>query len=146
MTPNLLTMGRDVRLPAELLFGSTYSEQGNEFTSYGDYVDILRSRMQHAHKIARKSLASLAKRSKSNYMYDVKVAVNKYEKGSLVWYLLVTRKVGEAPKLKQAYHSPFLVKQKVTEVDFLIQLDKHGKEQVVHHDKLIPYESSLQSG
>lgn len=138
MTPNLLTMGREVRLPAELLFGSTCSPQEDEITSYGEYVDTLRSRMQHAHEVARKYLASSAKRSKDRY--DVKAAVNVYSKGDLVWYLLEGRKPGEAPKLKQIYHGPFLVKQKVTEVDFLVQLDKYGKEQLVHHDKLKPYE------
>ena len=73
MTPNLL--GREVRLPAELLFGSTCSNQGEEITSYGEYVDILRSRMQH--EVARKYLASSAKGSKN--LYDVKIAVNKYK-------------------------------------------------------------------
>ena len=140
MTPNLLTMGREVRLPAELLFGSTCSNQGEEITSYGEYVDILRSRMQHAHEVARKYLASSAKRSKN--LYDVKIAVNKYKKGDLVWYLLETRKVGEAPKLKPAYHGPFLVRRKVSEVNFLVQLDRDGKEQVIHHDKLKPYEGN----
>ncbi|MCG7868952.1 MAG: DDE-type integrase/transposase/recombinase [Candidatus Thiodiazotropha taylori] len=138
MTPNLLTMGREVRLPAELLFGSTCPNQEEEITSYGDYVDILRSRMQHAHEVARKYLAASAKRNKD--LYDVKKAVNSYKKGDLVWYLLEKRKVGEAPKLNPAYHGPFLVKQKVNEVDFLIQLDKEGKEQITHHDKLKPYE------
>ena len=56
MTPNLLTMGREVRLPAELLFGSTGPQQG-EITSYGEYVDLLRSRMQHAHEVARSTFA-----------------------------------------------------------------------------------------
>ena len=137
MTPNLLTMGREVRLPAELVFGSTCSNQ-EEITSYGEYVDILRSRMQHAHEVARKYLTLSAQRCK-NY-YDVRMAVNKYKKGDLVWYLLETRKVGEAPKLKPAYYGPFLVRHKMSEVDFLIQLDRDGKEQVVHRDKLKPYE------
>ena len=74
MTPNLLTMGREVRLPAELLFGSTCSNQEEEITSYGDYVDILRSRMQHAQEVARKYLAASVKRNKD--LYDVKKAVN----------------------------------------------------------------------
>ena len=39
-----------------------------------------------------------------------------------------------------AYYGPFLVRRKMSEVDFLIQLDRDGKEQVVHHDKLKPYE------
>ena len=125
MPPNFLTTGREVRLPAELFLGSACSAQGDEVTSYGDYVDILRSRMQHAHEIARKYLPSSAKRSKNNY--DVKAAVNKCEKENFVWYLLETHNVGEASKLKQTYHGPFLVKQKVSEVDFLIQFDKNWK-------------------
>ena len=38
MTPHLLTQGREVRLPAELVFGSTNTSD-EEITSYGDYVD-----------------------------------------------------------------------------------------------------------
>ena len=53
-----------------------------------------------------------------------------------------TRKVGEAPKLKPAYHGPFLVRRKVSEVDFLVQLDKDGNKQVIHYDKLKPYEGN----
>ena len=37
---------------------------------------------------------------------------------------------------------PFLVRRKVSEVDFLVQLDEDGKEQVIHHDKLKPYEGN----
>ena len=55
-------------------------------------------------------------------------------------YLLEKRKVCEAPKLNPTYHGPFLVKQKVNEVDFIVQLDKEGKEQITLHDKLKPYE------
>ena len=38
LTPNLLTMGCEVRLPAELVFGSTNAYNGEEITSYGEYV------------------------------------------------------------------------------------------------------------
>ena len=79
LTPNLLTMGREVRLPAELLFGSTISDQEGEITTYGDYVDVLRDRMQHAHQVARKHLSSTAKRRKE--LYDTKVALNRYSQG-----------------------------------------------------------------
>ena len=75
LTHNLLTMGREVRLPAELVFRSTGSYRDEEVTSYGEYVDVLRSRMQHAHEIARKHLNSAAKRSKE--IYDTKSLVNK---------------------------------------------------------------------
>ena len=56
LTPNLLTLGREVRLPAELIFGSVEAYQGDEITSYGEYVDNLRTRIQHAHEIARRHL------------------------------------------------------------------------------------------
>ena len=54
LTPSLLMMGREVRLPAELVFGSIGTYQNQEVTSYGDYVDCLIERMQHAHDVARK--------------------------------------------------------------------------------------------
>ena len=119
-------MGREVRLPAELLFGSTGAQNGEEITSYGEYVDLLRSRMQHAHEVARKYLATAAKRSKDSY--------------DLVWYLDEVHAVGEAPKLKRDYIGPVPVKKKVTAVDYMVQLDASGKELLMHHNKLKPYE------
>ncbi|XP_053401636.1 uncharacterized protein LOC123522917 [Mercenaria mercenaria] len=59
LTPNLLTMGREVRLPAELVFGSTTNKSEVPVTSYGDYVDGIRSKMNHAHDIARKHRSQL---------------------------------------------------------------------------------------
>ena len=138
LTPNLLTMGREVRLPAELIFGSSTTMDGVEITSYGDYVDMLRSRMQHAHEIARKHIGSAVKRNKQ--IYDSKVSLNKYEVGDLAWCLMETRKVGVAPKLEKAYDGPFLVTRKISETNFKIQLDSQGKEKLVHHNKLKPYE------
>ena len=138
MTPNLMTMGREVRLPAELVFGSSSTPQGDDITSYGDYVDLLRSRMQHAHEVARKYLGMSAKRSKD--IYDTKVAINRFEKGDYVWCLNEARKVGVAPKLQHTYHGPFLVLEKVSDANFVIQMDKDGKKVLLHHDKLKPYE------
>ena len=72
LTPNLLTMGREVRLPGELVFGSTNTYDGEEITTYGEFVDVLRARMQHAHDVARKYISAAAKRSKE--LYDAKLA------------------------------------------------------------------------
>lgn len=137
LTPNLLMMGRETRLPAELVFGSIGSYQMQEVTSYGDYVDELRSHMQHAHEVARKHLDAAAKRSSE--IYDTKVAVNRYNVGDAVWLLAESRKVGIMHKLEPAYEGPFLIKQKMSDINFLLQLDKTGKEKLVHHNKLKPY-------
>ena len=67
LTQNLLMMGREVRLPAELVFGSLGTYHNQEIASYGDYVDSLRGMMQHAHDVARKHLDSASKRSREIY-------------------------------------------------------------------------------
>ena len=138
MTPHLLTIGREVRLPAELVFGSTISSNGEKITSYGDYVDTLRTKIQHAHEIARNHMSASAKRSKD--LYDSKVAFNKFNQGDIVWCLMETRKVGVSPKLEHVYEGPFLIKRKLSEIDFVLQLDRTGTERPVHHNKLKPYE------
>ena len=130
-------MGREVRLPAELVFGSIENYQNQEITSYGEYVDSLRERMQHAHDVARKHLDHAAQRSRD--IYDTKVLVNKYQPGDAVWSLLEARKLGVMPKLEPAYEGPFLVKANYADIDFLLQIDQSGKERVSHHDKLKPY-------
>ena len=44
------------------------------------------------------------------------------------------------PKFEHAYEGPFIIKKNYSELDFLIQLDRAGKEKPVNHDKLKPYE------
>ena len=51
-------------------------------------------------------------------------------------------KVGVAHKLERTYEGPFLVKQSLNAINFVIQIDKSGKEKTVHHDKLERYEGS----
>ena len=138
MTPNLLTMGREVRLPRELIFGSTNGYDGEDITTYGDYVDILRARMQHAHEVARKYMSATAKRSKE--LYDSKLAFHRYSVGDIVWCLMETKKVGISPKLEFGFEGPFVVIKKLSELDYIIQLDRDGVEKSVHHNKLKPYE------
>ena len=39
-----------------------------------------------------------------------------------------------------AYDMPFLMKRKITEIDFLLQLNQDGEEKQVHYIKLEPNE------
>ena len=95
LTPNLLMLGREARLPAEIMFGNTSRE--GPITSYGEYVESLRNKMDHAHVVARQHLKSAAKRQSTHY--DGKTMLNKYRPGDYVWYLHERRKIGECPKL-----------------------------------------------
>lgn len=44
--------------------------------------------------------------------------------------------MGVAPKLDKAYDGPFIVKVKMSKINFVIQVDEKGTEKVVHHNKL----------
>ena len=55
LTPFMLMMGREARLPAELMHGAQCNEY-EEMQSYGEHADQLRTRMQHEHEIERRHL------------------------------------------------------------------------------------------
>jgi transposase InsO family protein len=74
LTPNLIVLGREVRLPAELVYGHKTSPSGEQVSSYGEYVEFLRERMHTAHVIARKHLGVSATRQKATY--DKNVSLN----------------------------------------------------------------------
>ena len=84
MTPNLLMLGREVRLPAEVAFGST-TGSNETVSSYGEYVEKLKANMQRAHELCRNYLEESAKRRTD--IYDHQQVLQKYDKGDLVWYL-----------------------------------------------------------
>jgi transposase InsO family protein len=138
LTPNLLTIGREVRLPSEVLYGSAVEAKNQNVTSYCEYVDTLKTQMQRAHYVARKHLGVAAKRHKA--VYDAKISIYKYQVGDIVWCLNESRRVGVMPKLERTYEGPFMIKRKITEVNFTLQVDKAGTEKLVHHNKLKPYE------
>ncbi len=136
LTPNMLMLGREVRLPMEVIHG--YTESRNK--SHGEHVDYIRERLYKAHEIARKHLKEAAQRQKD--YYDIKTHLNTYCPGDMVWYLSEIRKEGVSPKLQHTYVGPYLVLTNLNNIDYLLQLDSKGKQRVVHHNKLKPYEGN----
>ena len=136
LSPNFMMLGREVRIPAELKSGVTGDVDGNMVTSYGEYVNWLRDRMQVAHEIARSHLQSAARYHK--YAYDTRLRHLSYDPGDCAWYLHERRVPGISPKLQMAYVLCLILK-KVNDVNYLIRL-REGTDRVVHHDKLKKYE------
>ncbi|CAC5392805.1 unnamed protein product [Mytilus coruscus] len=104
-------LGKEVRLPAELMFGSVFNGQ-NRIETYGEYVEILKERMLRAHSVARKHLQAAAKRQKENY--DAKLSFQIYQPGQPVWLLNEARQEGRCPKLQNHYQGPFLILKRIT--------------------------------
>ncbi len=138
ITPNLLMLGREVRLPAEVMFGSGAGLHGDEVTSYGGYVDRLRQRMQQAHEVAREHLHQRATRQ--NQAADSKKPLQEYSPGDLAWYLSEMGQMATTPKLRVPYKGPVLVLQQMSPLNYLVQLDADGTRRLIRHDKLKPYE------
>ena len=137
MTPNLLMLGREVRLPAEVMFGSCTLSDREPVASYGEYVELLCSRMQHAHDVARQHLQVAASRQK--YTYDAKLMFHQYQVGDLVWYFSEAGQLRLAPKLRSPYEGPFLVVGKLNDLDYIVQFNSKGTKRVIHHNRLKPY-------
>lgn len=135
-SPNMLCLGREVRLPADLVF--PYNDSAVEVVQYADYVEGLKNKMLHAHAIARKYLKRKAELSKE--IYDTKVAEYNYKEGDLVWCLHEIRKVGVTPKLEKRVEGPYVVIKRTSPFNFEIALNNKGSIKVVHHNKLKPYE------
>ena len=141
LTPNLLTIGREVRLPAEVLFGSATNSGSVPVTNYGEYVNSLRSKLNHAHTVARHHLKRSAERRK--IIYDRKMVLNNYEVGDIAWCLTEARKVGEATKLQPAYEGPCVITSKLSPMTFTVRVNSKGLERIIHHNKLKPYEATV---
>ena len=137
MTPNLLMLGREVRLPAEIMFGIPGTEIEGAVNTYGEYVEKLRDKMQKAHDVAREHIGSAAKRQKETY--DVKRALHTYKVGDYIWFYTDVGQLGMAPKLRSPYEGPYLVIKKINDLNYMIQLDGKGRKKVVHHNRLKPY-------
>ena len=126
-------MGREVHLPAHLMF----TTPTNTFTSYGDYVESLRSRMEKAHSIAREHLEKNTRRQKD--AYDGKCVLNSFNPGDLVWYAIPTAQVHIAPKLRKSLTGPCIVVEKKNDLNYVIRLNSRKEFKLVHHNKLLPY-------
>ena len=68
-----------------------------------------------------------------------KLAFHRHKVGDMVRCLIEVRRVGVSPNLEFIYDGPFLVKEKFSELDFVLQVDKDGAERPIHHDNLKPY-------
>ena len=97
LIPNLLALGREIRLPADLVY--VVKDEETETVDEYEYIQSLKDHMPMAHEVARKYLKASVKRSKG--AYDTRAVFHNYHPGDKDWCLHETRKVGVAPKLEK---------------------------------------------
>ena len=133
-TPSEMMMGRDVRLPADLLTGRLDDDTYDEPT---EYAEKLQDRLEQVHQYAREHLRIASDRQKKNY--DHKAQAGGYNKGDAVWLHNPKRKKGFSPKLQRPWDGPYLVVKRLSDVTYRIQRGTRSSPRVVHYNRLKPY-------
>ena len=128
LSPNLMMLGRETRMPAEVMCGQ-HTHGANE--TYGEYVHKLKERLQHTHDVARNHLHDLAKRQKQ--IYDARVKANQYEVGDLVWMETDIGQLDITP-----YEGLYMNWKQLGLLDYEVHMF-HGNPKIVHHNRLKPY-------
>ena len=132
-TPSLLFLGREVRMPIDLVMGLPPDDEF-EAVDYDEFVVEMRRRADFSYAKAREILGNAA--SQRRQRYDIRVRVASFQVGDWVWYLYPRRYPKKSPKWQKHYTGPFLVIRTIGPANYVIQKSQRSKAFVVHCDKL----------
>ncbi len=130
-TPYFLVHGEEPRWDIDLQLGV---EERKPY-SVNDYADLLITRLEDAHELARQQLKTAATRMKD--WYDKKVHVKRFEPGDEVYILNLRNYAGRCPKWVRSYSYRGTIVKRVNDVTYQVRCDKwRQKTQILHVDKL----------
>jgi hypothetical protein len=132
-SPNRLFLGRESRMPLDLVMGLPADEQVGDRT-VNDYVMKMREDAEMAYAVAREHLQVAAKRRKANY--DIRVKPLEFAVGDWVWYWYPRRYQKKSPKWQKSYTGPYLVVRVIQPSNYVLQKSARSKPFVVHADKI----------
>ena len=127
-TANRLMLGREVNMPAHLMFPHT----GEKHDNIDSYVGSLTTNLQEAHEIARSKLKTASKRMKRNY--DLRLLQRNYEVGDVVHILDEMPVKGQSRKLRPPWKGPGIIIEKFSSYLFRVKL--RNAIMVLNHDKI----------
>lgn len=140
ISPNFMMLGREVHQMTDLVFKD--SEATRKALDHATYIEKLKSALDTAHSVARKSLHKCQQKQKR--LHDVRLFNNQYEIGDLVYVNKMAKKVGKCPKLEHVWEGPFIIVKKYGAVLYEVQGRKTCT--VIHHDRLKAYKSDVVPG
>lgn len=129
-TANKLMLGREVNMPADLVFGGLgpVSDEVDEH----EYLRDLRAAITESHLLARSKLRTALKVMKREY--DLRARSSKFQEGDAVYLLDSASAIGRCKKLCPIWKGPWLVIKKWSPNRFTIQDPRRTL--VIHHDKI----------
>ena len=136
VTPNMMMLGRQTRLPVQAMYGAPLGPEEEE-TTVSEYVAALQWGLQAAYRHAHEGLQRAALHQKHDY-YG-KVQRREYQAGELVWIHNITLGRTSGTKLQFPWFGPVLI-TKVLDRGRIVVCRKQDKPlTVVHVDRLEAY-------
>ena len=106
VTPNMMMLGRQTRLPLQAIYGAPLEPDGQEQT-VSEYVTALQDGLRATYRHARVWLQRAAMHQRHDY--DGKVQRREYQAGELVWIHDATRGRDRGRKLQFPWLGPCLI-------------------------------------
>jgi len=132
-TPNRLFLGRENRMPLDLVMGFPF-EEDTVGATIDEFVANQRQQAETAYRVAREHLGVAAERRKA--VYDARVKPDEFQVGSKVWYYYPRRYARKSPKWQRCYVGPYTVVRIIPPVNYVLQKSSRSTPFVVHADKL----------
>jgi len=129
ITPAKMMLGRDLRLPVDLLFGRPECEPTNHAS---DYIKALQEKLERVYDFARGHLK--VKSDKMKEWYDFALEGQQLQVGDPVWLHNPQTKKGLSPKLSSPWQGPFTVTKRINDLVYRVQLRPNTKPKVVHRN------------
>ncbi|CAC5388204.1 unnamed protein product [Mytilus coruscus] len=133
MTPNKLMFGREINIPLTLLHEPLPSTP----PSHIEYIGKLQDNINKAYDIVRGHMRTQQKRQKVNY--DMKQSGKPYKENDLVWLFTPHKRKGLSPKLQKFWVGPYRIVKKLSDANYLIQLEGSLAKRIVHFNRLKVY-------
>lgn len=137
-TPSNVVLGRELRLPSDVLFGVNTHEQ----REMDEYVRDLRKRMDYIHELTRERTKATIERVKEKYNRKINSAG--FREGDQVWLYNPQRTKGRSPKLQCSWEGPYRIIKRINDLVYRIQRNPRTKFKVVHLDRLAKYNGTVQ--
>ncbi|KAJ8943240.1 hypothetical protein NQ318_009931 [Aromia moschata] len=134
-TPSMLTSGREMKLPTDLMLGRPLEE--TEERSLPEFVEDLRKRMDRIHRFAREKLKIHSDKMKQRL--DTTSTETAFKPGDAVWLYAPKRTKGKSPKLQSNWEGPYTIIKKINDLVYRIQLSPRSKPKVVHLERFAKY-------
>ena len=132
LSPFFLMFGRQVKLPVDLIYGSSKIEE----VPVQEYVQRLKEDLQRSYQLVRDRCVTEHKRQKA--IYDEKVHGAPFNQGDLVWLHSPAVPRGLSRKLHCPWKGPFKVVERIGNSTYKIKGIRGTKTQIVHFDRLKP--------